>query len=108
MDDSKIRVGIIGIGMISAYVHVPQVRETERAEVVAVCRRDPKRLTGIQKILSVREAYHDWREMLDNAQLDAVVISTPEYLHKEMTIRTLEKGLHVLVEKPMALKTTDA
>src|SRR5581483_4392206 len=53
-------------------------------------------------------AYEDWRRMLDEAELDAVLIATPNALHYEQAQAALERGLHVLVEKPMAVRSAEA
>jgi len=108
MPEEKLRVGIVGTGVIAAIMHIPQLRATGRVEVVAVCRRDADMLAKVQKALGVPEAYTDWREMLERAQLDAVVVSTPHRHHVEPTMAALEKGLHVFVQKPMALTSRDA
>ncbi len=83
--------------------HVPLLKMTGRAEVAAVCRRDEKKLAMAQEKAGATEAYTDWRKMLDEAEMDAVVICTPHNLHCEQTVAALEHGFHVLVEKPMAL-----
>jgi predicted dehydrogenase len=101
MTDNKLRVGIIGAGLIAAIAHIPQLRATGRAEVVAIARRDPGRLALVQRELGVPEAYLDWREMLDKSQLDAVVVCTPHNAHVEPTLAALERGQHVLLEKPI-------
>ena len=108
MPTSKLRVGIIGIGRFASLNHVPRLRDTGRAKVVAISRRNAELLALAKEELAIPEAYTDWREMLDRAELDAVVVSTPHYLHAEHTLAALERGLHVLVEKPMALTHTDA
>jgi len=87
---------------------IPRLRATGRAEVVAICRRTPDKLAMAQKALAVPEAYADWREMLDQADIDAVVVDTPHYLHAQQSLGALERGLHVLVCKPMALTSEDA
>jgi predicted dehydrogenase len=61
-----------------------------------------------QQALQVAETYTDWLEMLERANLDAVVVSTPHNAHAEPTLAALQRGLHVLVEKPMALTGQDA
>ena len=104
----QLRVGIIGIGWYAALNHVPRFRETGRAEIVAISRRNPDRLALAQRELNVPTAYTDWRELLDQAELDAVVISTPNNLHAQPTIAALERGLHVLVEKPLTLTNQEA
>jgi len=108
MTDRKLRIGVIGAGMIALMSHIPNLRATGKAEVVAICRRDARRLAQVQEKLGIAEAYTDWREMLDRVQLDGVVVSTPHHLHAAPTLAALERGLHVLVEKPMALTSRDA
>lgn len=103
MNNEKLRVGILGIGLYATVAHVPQLRQTGKAEVVAICRRNPARLATSQEQLGVSEAYTDWREMFNKANLDAVVICTPHDLHAEQAIAALDQGLHVFVEKPLAL-----
>ncbi|MCJ7550665.1 MAG: Gfo/Idh/MocA family oxidoreductase [Anaerolineae bacterium] len=105
--DEKLRVGIIGAGFYAMSVHVPVLKMTGRAEIVAVCRRNEERLAMAQAQAGANEAYTDWREMLGKAEMDAVVICTPHNLHCEQTVAALEHGLHVLVEKPMALTAAE-
>jgi len=87
---------------------VRALRATGRAEVIAICRRNPEKLAMAQKALGGPQAYTDWQEMLDKEELDAVLVTTPPYAHAELTLGALERGLHVLVEKPMALSSRDA
>jgi len=53
------------------------------------------------------EGYGDYRDLLARSDVDAVVIATPSYLHKEVAVRAAEAGTHVFCEKPMALNTGD-
>ncbi|GAF85267.1 unnamed protein product, partial [marine sediment metagenome] len=59
---------------------------------------EPLDLTGV-------EQYRDFDKMLSEAELDAVSITLPTYMHRDFTIKALERGLNVLCEKPMALNT---
>lgn len=108
MVDTPLRIGIIGAGIWSTVAHIPQLRQTGQAEIVAICRRDQAKLDMIQAKFQIAEAYTDWQAMLDRAALDAVVVSTPHHLHTQPTLAALQRGLHVLVEKPMALRSEDA
>jgi len=108
MSERKLRVGIIGIGWWSALEHVPQLRATGRVEVVAAARRNPQRLALAQRELELPAVYTDWRAMLAQETLDAVVVSTPHDAHVEPTLAALERGLHVLLEKPLATSVADA
>ena len=108
MSDSKLRFGIVGIGSFSAGRHVPNLRETGKAEIVAICRRNQELLDLAGPALEVSNLYNDWHRMIDEVQLDAVVVSTPNHMHAECAVEAMQKGLHVLVEKPMALSIEDA
>jgi predicted dehydrogenase len=108
MSAQTLRIGIIGIGWYAGKELIPKLRETGKVEIVAIARRSADRLALAQQELNVREAYIDWREMLKKSTLDAVVIATPPNAHAEPTLAALERGLHVFVEKPMALTRADA
>jgi predicted dehydrogenase len=108
MAGSTLKVGMIGIGSYAASQHVPNLRATGRAEIKAISRRNPDRLKLAQETFGIGHAFTDWREMLASTELDAVVVCTPNHYHAEPTIAALEQGLHVLLEKPMALSADDA
>jgi predicted dehydrogenase len=108
MPEQKLRVGIIGLGSYSTSEHVPNLRATGRAEVVAASRRRADRLAMAKRELDIPATYTDWRAMLANETLDAVVVSTPHNQHVEPTLAALERGLHVLLEKPLATSVADA
>jgi predicted dehydrogenase len=108
MSDKMLRVGIIGIGWWALTRHAPRLRERSDVEIVAIARRNPEALADAKKILGVEDAYTDWRRLLDQSDLDAVIVTTPHHAHTDPTLAALERGLHVLVEKPMALISQDA
>ena len=103
-----LRVGIVGIGTYAMGTNVPNLRRTGRAEVVAIARRDPLRLRIAQEALGVPQAYTDWQDLIERAEIDAVVVGTPHHAHARPTIAALDRGLHVLVDKPLALTSADA
>jgi predicted dehydrogenase len=99
----KVRVGIIGTGF-GARVHVPMLNSHAGFEVVAMASVTArKNAEEIQQATGVDKVYTDWREMIDQEQLDLVsIVSAPPH-HEEMTVYALEHGAHVLCEKPMAM-----
>ena len=108
MSEDRLKVGIIGGGMAVAISHGPDVRDNERLVLSAICRRNAKKLEMIKEALGARETFTDWREMLRTCDLDAVIVATPHNLHAAPTIAALERGLHVLVEKPLAIRGDEA
>src|SRR5688500_11222650 len=107
MADRKLRVGIIGIGHFAVSSHVPNLRATGRAEVVAAARRNADRLALAKRDLDIPATYTDWREMLASEVLDAVVVCTPHNQHVEPALAALDRGLHVLLEKPLCTSVAD-
>jgi predicted dehydrogenase len=108
MSDQKLRVGVIGLGWYAITSHLVKLRATGRAEVVAASRRDQHALELAAQELSIPQTFTDWREMLDKADLDAVIITTPHNAHREPAVAAIERGLHVLIEKPLATTIEDA
>jgi predicted dehydrogenase len=99
-----VRVGIIGAGSVVAARHLPNLQKHPDARVVAISRRSPEWLERIAADFNISGRYSDYRAMLDQEELDAVVIASPAGLHYEHARAALEHGLHVFVEKPMVLE----
>ena len=98
MADRTLKVGIIGIGWWALTRHVPRLRETGKAEVVAVARRNAAALADAQEATGAAGAYTDWQRLLEHPGLDAVIVATPHHAHAAPTLAALARGLHVLVE----------
>jgi predicted dehydrogenase len=109
-----LRVGVVGFGFMGR-MHYANWSKCKNAEVVAVCDADPNALKNKDdsagniegadnKIdFGSLELYNDVEGMLAKAKLDAVSITLPTFLHTKFSVMTLEAGVHVLCEKPMAL-----
>ena len=99
----KIRVGFIGCGG-NASGHLGRMLGIPEAQVVALCDVDQASLQRAKErnpqAAELPEFTH-YQEMLEQVELDAVEISTPHTLHFEQIMAALDKGLHVLTEKPM-------
>ena len=102
---------ILNVGVIScsdmAQSHMLAVKNHEQACLVAVCDVDAEKLREAGDKMGVEARYTDYRELLRHPGLDAVIIVTPDQLHREMVEESLKAGLHVLCEKPLALLRED-
>jgi len=103
---SRVRVGAIGAGWWATSNHFPLLAERDDVQLVGVCGLGPD-LGTVRDKFGFGMATTDAEELLD-AGLDAVVISTPHDLHFDIATRALERGLHVMCEKPMTLHADQA
>lgn len=104
---NRVKIGIIGAGWWATATHIPVLDARDDVEIVAVCRLGEQVLRQIQDEWNIPFATEDYRELLQQ-DLDAVVVSTPHYLHYEHAKAALQHDLHVLIEKPMTLNPAEA
>ncbi|MBI2939431.1 MAG: Gfo/Idh/MocA family oxidoreductase, partial [Chloroflexi bacterium] len=103
MSGDTIRLGIVGCGSATQIMYVPVLRYVQRCAVTALCDPNPTALDEVRSLLrSDLDAYQGYDEFLRRAQVDAVIIATPVYLHREQVVKAARAGKHVLCEKPMA------
>lgn len=103
-----IKLGVIGAGWFASRRHLPDAVASPDVTVQALCRRDRESLRVMAEHFGVAQTFTDYRDMLDSADLDAVLIATPHALHYEHAKAALERGLHVLLEKPMTVRSDHA
>lgn len=103
MENKILNVAVIG-GSNMGRLHMQGVVNKEGANLYAICDVDPEVLKVCQeKFPEVTMAVTNWRELVDVAEIDAVVVCVPDQFHLVMTEAFLRAGKHVLCEKPMAL-----
>ena len=102
MEKNAIRVGLLAYGAIG-HEHNQAVQNTVGLELLAVCDTNPQRVEAALQLAPQVTAFSDAIEMLDSGLLDLVVISTPPNSHYQWAKESLLRGLHVVLEKPMAL-----
>lgn len=102
-DQKRVKIGLVGIGpgSIAQRVHIPSLRRIPLADIVAVASRSG---TGIDPPGRV---YTDWAEMLASEPLDLVYVMTPTVAHPPAVMAALERGIHVVCEKPPALTVSE-
>ena len=126
MEKKLLNVGVIGLGM--GKVHAEGVkkmgpvaqrvgdvnRDANTAEqmyqgacLYAVCDTDAARANTVAQELDVAHVFTDYRDLIADPAIDAVIIASPDQDHREMVVNTLNAGKHVLCEKPLALTRED-
>jgi myo-inositol 2-dehydrogenase/D-chiro-inositol 1-dehydrogenase len=103
---SSLRLGIVGAGSIVARKHLLALAEVPEIAVAAVCRRDAGALHALADRFRIPGRYTDYRALLDEPGIDAVLVATGPAAQPEVVMAAVAAGKHVLAEKPMA-ETSD-
>ncbi len=103
----RVKLGVIGVG-IQGEGHVICIKSLPNAELIAIADVDEKRARYIAERYGIPKVYRSHEELVRDAEIDAVTIATPDFLHKDPVICAAENGKHILVEKPMATTLEDA
>lgn len=101
------RIGLIGAGRIAQLFHLPILARLTDARLVAVADPDADRLTAARRLAPAARCFADYRDLLTQADAEAVVICAPPALHAETAIAAFEAGRHVYLEKPLATNLAD-
>ncbi len=105
--NDRIRLGIIGIGARGTEI-THEAINCPGTEFVAFCDIYSRRLEDAKKLAPDAKLYYDHRRLLEDKSIDAVLIATPQHLHAEHFIASLDAGKHVYQEKTMAFTVADA
>ena len=97
------KIGIVGCGVVASAYYLPYIMKMEDAELVAVCDLNEQRTAHCARLFGAKEQYQDYYEMLDRADIDTVFILTGPGTHVPFTLKAVEMGKHVLLQKPMSL-----
>lgn len=104
----KIRVGVVGCGVVATAYYLPYLMRMEEVELAAVCDLRVARADACVRLFGAQAAYADYDAMLAQADLDAVFILTAPGTHVRFTLAAVAAGKHVLLQKPMATTMDDA
>ncbi|HVG32323.1 MAG TPA: Gfo/Idh/MocA family oxidoreductase [Pyrinomonadaceae bacterium] len=105
---TTLKVGLIGCGHIAQAAHLVNLKRLPSAELVALAEPDAGRRLEAQRLAPKAAAFTDYEELLDKAEVDALVICLPNALHARAAIAALEKGKHIYLEKPLATSLDEA
>lgn len=104
--EKKLRAAVVGLGI--GRTHASRYKALERADLVALCDSDETALKRACDQFHVGEGFRDAIEMMDRSQPDLISVCTPPGSHLPLTRAAAERGIHVLVEKPMAATVEEA
>ncbi len=104
----KAKIGFIGAGWWATANHMPALAARDDVELTAVCRLGADELQMVKERFGFEYATEDYRQLLEIDDLDGVVVASPHTLHFEHASAALERGLHVMCEKPLTTTAADA
>jgi len=106
--NERLRLGVIGCGRI-AQAHLEAINYLNKyAELVALADIDEKKAKDSAKRFGAEKYYRDYKQLLRDPRVDAVIVALPHYLHCEAGLESARAGKHILMEKPMALDVREA
>lgn len=107
--DVVVRLGVVGGGLIAQLAHLPALRALDdRFAVRALAEPDPAVRAALARRHGIPSTYADHRALLDRERLDALLVCSPNGTHARAVLDALDRGLHVLVEKPLCLSPAAA
>lgn len=102
----RIRVGVVGTGLVAQVMHLPYLRElSDRFEIAGLCDLSPARVAAVGEMYGVARRTTDWRELV-TWPLDVVMVLISGS-HAPVATAAMEAGLHVFAEKPLALSVAE-
>lgn len=103
--DKKLRIAIIGCGAVAELAHLPAQAGVAGTEVTLLVDRNRARAESLARQFCVPHVAEDWAATFDYA--DAAIVALPHSLHGPVSVELLKRGIHILVEKPMAITTAE-
>lgn len=100
-----VKAGVIGVGQMGTY-HAQIYQKLPQAELVAICEYDDERRAAAEKEFNCR-GYKDYKELLENPDIEAVSIVLPDNMHREAVEMAVKNRKHILLEKPLAKELED-
>ncbi|HLL52883.1 MAG TPA: Gfo/Idh/MocA family oxidoreductase [Myxococcaceae bacterium] len=104
----KLGYAVVGVGHIAQAAVLPAFEHAENAKLVALVSGDKEKREELGKRYGVKTySYDDYEECLASPEVDAVYIALPNTLHTDYVVKAARHGVHVLCEKPMALRVEE-
>ncbi|MBQ1432022.1 MAG: Gfo/Idh/MocA family oxidoreductase [Ruminococcus sp.] len=104
----QVKWGVLGTANIAKGCTIPGMKLAENCELYAIAGRSMEKAEAFQSEFGFKKAYGSYEDLLNDTEVQAVYIPLPNHLHLKWVKAALEKGKHVLCEKPLALNAKEA
>ena len=98
-----VRIGVVGAGAIAQLAHLPVLGKMRGAKLMAVCDNDRPKARALADRFDIPDVYTDIEDLLEEDEVQAVVVATPNHLHEPHVLSAIAAGKDVLCERPLAL-----
>ena len=107
--DRKVRYAVVGVGWISQAAFLPGVEHTGNSEVVALVTGHEEKAAKVGEKYGIADvySYDEYAALLASGKIDAAYLATPNHEHIGLAVQTLDAGVHLLLEKPMAVSVEE-
>jgi len=105
---APVRIGFVGGGWWAVANHIPIVKANPNARLAGICRLGEAELNQVRDHFGFPYATQDFTRLLEDAPMEGLIISTPHRLHARQALAAIDRGIHVLIEKPMAVDPSEA
>ena len=105
---NKVRIGVAGANGAFGSKHLDALSQIDNVEIVAAMATTLEKANGVADKYSIPNRFDNYDEMLELADLDAVILATPTQIHAEQGLKAMAAGKHVLIEIPMADTIADS
>lgn len=103
----NLRLGLLGCGPIAQFAHLPALEKARGVELAAICDASPGLLDRVGDRFAVPERFTSYGDLLDLADIEAVLIAASDPFHVPLALQAIEAGKHVLVEKPLGVNSEE-
>jgi predicted dehydrogenase len=107
MNNEPVRIGLIGCGSITHFIHIPGLRLSPGVVLAAACDASIEAARSTASRFGIAKSTDHYQDVIQDPDIDAVVIATPNDLHRPISLEALAAGKHVLCEKPLGLNTRE-
>lgn len=104
----RVRWGVLGNATIARVCMIPAIQKSRNGRVHALATRSPERSREVLEANGIPRVHRGYAPLLDDPEIEAVYVALPNHLHHPWTRKALEKGKHVLCEKPLAVNAAEA
>jgi len=103
-----IKVGVVGTSWFADLFHLPNLDSHPQATITAICGRNQEKAKEMADKYQIPLVFSDYQTMISEAEIEALVIITPDYLHYPITMSAIKANLHVYCEKPLSMTSRQA